>query len=116
MSEREKTLTINEIYHSLQGESTWAGWPCIFVRLTYCNLRCSYCDTEYAFYEGKDMTIEEIIKEVEKYNCWLIEVTGGEPLVQKNVHVLMKRLCNLGYNVMIETDGSLPIDTIDRPV
>ena len=93
-----------------------SGLPCIFVRLTYCNLRCSYCDTEYAFYEGKDMTIEEIIKEVEKYNCWLIEVTGGEPLVQKNVHVLMKRLCNLGYNVMIETDGSLPIDTIDRPV
>jgi 7-carboxy-7-deazaguanine synthase len=110
------TLTINEIFFSIQGESTNAGLPCVFVRLTYCNLRCVYCDTEYAFYEGRDMSIDEIVAEVDKYNCKLVEVTGGEPLVQENVHGLMKRLCDKGYTVMIETGGSLPIENIDKRV
>jgi 7-carboxy-7-deazaguanine synthase len=113
---RGEGLRINEIFFSIQGESTNAGLPCVFVRLTYCNLRCVYCDTEYAFYEGKDMTIDEIISEVEKYNCRLVEVTGGEPLAQENVHELMRTLCDKGHTVMIETGGSLPIENIDKRV
>ncbi|MCK9281964.1 MAG: radical SAM protein [Melioribacteraceae bacterium] len=109
-------LKINEIYYSLQGESTKAGLPCVFIRLTYCNLRCTYCDTEYAFYEGNDKSIDEIIEEVSKYNCRLVEVTGGEPLVQTEVLDLMEKLCNLGYEVLIETGGSLPIENIDKRV
>ncbi|KUO63724.1 7-carboxy-7-deazaguanine synthase [bacterium BRH_c32] len=109
-------LKINEIYYSLQGESTKAGLPCVFIRLTYCNLRCTYCDTEYAFYEGSDKSIEGIIEEVAKFNCRLVEVTGGEPLVQSEVHTLMEKLCNLGYEVLIETGGSLSIEKIDKRV
>lgn len=109
-------LKINEIYYSLQGESTKAGLPCVFIRLTYCNLRCTYCDTEYAFYEGSDKSIDEIMDEVSKYNCRLVEVTGGEPLVQCEVLPLMEKLCNLGYEVLIETGGSLPIENIDKRV
>lgn len=75
-------LKVNEIFYSVQGEGTSAGLPCVFVRLTFCNLRCTYCDTEYAFYEGKDLSISEIIDEIKKYDCKLVEVTGGEPLVQ----------------------------------
>jgi 7-carboxy-7-deazaguanine synthase len=109
-------LKINEIFYSIQGESTMNGMPCVFVRLTYCNLRCVYCDTEYAFYEGKDMEINEIIDNVKDYGCRLVEITGGEPLVQENVHELMTELCDLGYEVMIETGGSLPIENIDKRV
>ena len=109
-------LKVNEIFYSIQGESSMAGLPCVFVRLTFCNLRCSYCDTEYAFYDGKDMTIEEIMPEVKKYGCNLVEITGGEPLVQENVHLLLKQLCDSGYKVLIETGGSLPIDVIDKRV
>lgn len=109
-------LKVNEIFYSIQGESSLAGLPCIFIRLTYCNLRCSYCDTEYAFNEGKDYPIEEILSEIKKYNCNLVEVTGGEPLVQSEVHTLLKELCDLGYQVMIETGGSLPIKVIDPRV
>lgn len=110
-------LKINEIYHSIQGESTNAGKPCVFVRLTYCNLRCTYCDTEYAFYEGKDMSVKQVIDEVEKYNCKLVEITGGEPLVQLNECLqLMKELCELGYEVLIETGGSISIKDIDPRV
>jgi len=109
-------LKINEIYHSIQGESTKAGLPCTFVRLTYCNLRCTYCDTAYAFYDGKDMSLEEILSEVSKYNCRLVEITGGEPLVQKECLDLMKLLCDMGYEVLIETGGSLPIIDIDKRV
>jgi len=109
-------LKVNEIYHSIQGESSKSGLPCVFVRLTYCNLRCTYCDTEYAFYEGKDKSIEEILNEVKKYNCKLVEVTGGEPLVQNETLELMKRLCNEGFDVMLETGGSLPIKDIDERV
>ena len=109
-------LKINEIFYSIQGESTKAGLPCVFIRLTYCNIRCVYCDTEYAFYEGIDRTIEDIIKEVRSFNCNLVEITGGEPLVQENVHILMKDLCDLGYEVLIETGGTLPIENIDPRV
>ena len=109
-------LKVNEIYFSIQGESSKAGLPCVFVRLTYCNLRCTYCDTEYAFYEGKDYTIEQILTEVKKYQCKLVEVTGGEPLVQEECNVLMKTLCDDGYDVMLETGGSLPIKNVDSRV
>ena len=109
-------LKVNEIYHSIQGESSKSGLPCVFVRLTYCNLRCTYCDTEYAFYEGEDKTIREIINEVKKYNCKLVEITGGEPLVQDESLELMKRLCDEGFEVMLETGGSLPIKDIDDRV
>jgi 7-carboxy-7-deazaguanine synthase len=110
-------LKINEIYHSIQGESTSAGKPCVFVRLTYCNLRCTYCDTEYAFYEGKDMSVQQVINEVEKYNCKLVEITGGEPLVQMEECLdLMKKLCELGYEVLLETAGNMSIEYIDKRV
>lgn len=110
-------LKVNEIYYSIQGESSKSGLPCVFVRLTYCNLRCSYCDTEYAFYDGKDITIDEIIEEVKKYNCKLVEITGGEPLVQmEECLTLMKNLCDEGFEVMIETGGSLAIKDIDKRV
>lgn len=109
-------LKVNEIFYSIQGESTNAGLPCVFIRLTYCNIRCVYCDTEYAFYEGTDRSVEEIINEVKSFGCRLVEITGGEPLVQENVHILMKQLCDMGYDVMIETGGSLPIELIDNRV
>lgn len=109
-------LKINEVFYSIQGESTRAGLPCVFVRLTYCNIRCVYCDTEYAFYEGVDKPIDEIIDKVKSYECKLVEITGGEPLVQENVHVLMSKLCDLGYEVMLETGGSLPIENVDKRV
>lgn len=109
-------LRVNEIFHSIQGESTFAGLPCVFVRLTYCNLRCVYCDTEYAFYEGSDMSVSEIVEKVKSYNCKLVEVTGGEPLMQDEVHDLMKKLCDEGFAVMLETGGSLAIDKVDTRV
>lgn len=110
-------LKVNEIYFSIQGESSKTGLPCVFIRLTYCNLRCSYCDTEYAFYEGKDLSVNEIISEVKKYDCKLVEITGGEPLVQMDECLeLMKILCDEGFEVMIETGGSLPIKDIDKRV
>ena len=85
-------LTVNEIFHSIQGESTHAGRPCVFVRLTACDLRCSWCDTPYAFHEGRKMAVEEVVDEVERYGCPLVEVTGGEPLLQKDVYPLMETL------------------------
>jgi 7-carboxy-7-deazaguanine synthase len=110
-------LKINEIYHSIQGESTHAGRPCVFVRLTGCNLRCTYCDTEYAFYDGKEMSGQEVINQIKKYDCKLVEITGGEPLVQMNECLqLIKNLCDLNYEVMIETSGSLFIKEIDPRV
>ena len=109
-------LKINEIYYSVQGESTKAGLPCVFVRLTYCNLRCSYCDTEYAFYEGKDLSIDEIIRQVKEYNCPLVEITGGEPLFQKECIDLMKQLVDNNFEVLLETGGSLPINEVDKNV
>jgi 7-carboxy-7-deazaguanine synthase len=110
------SLMINEIFFSIQGESSNAGLPCVFVRLTYCNIRCSYCDTEYAFYEGKEMSLDEIIGKVQGYGCKLVEITGGEPLFQSNVHALMSRLCDGGFEVLVETGGSLDIGTVDQRV
>lgn len=110
-------LKVNEIYHSVQGESTYAGLPCVFVRLTFCNLRCTYCDTEYAYYDGKDFSLKQIIDEIKKYNCKLVEITGGEPLVQMNECLdLMKQLSDEGFEVLIETGGSLSIKDIDPRV
>lgn len=109
-------LKINEIFHSIQGESTYAGRRCVFVRLTYCNLRCTYCDTEYAFYEGKDQSIESIIDEIKEYDCNLVEITGGEPLMQEESLELMNKLCDLNYEVLLETGGSLPIQNVDKRV
>ena len=109
-------LKVNEIYFSVQGESSRAGLPCVFVRLTYCNLRCTYCDTEYAFYEGEDRSVDEIINEVKKYGCNLVEITGGEPLVQEESLNLMKKLCSEGFDVMLETAGNMPICNVDDRV
>src|SRR6184192_1963337 len=116
MPDREKTLTINEIYHSIQGESTWVGQRCVFVRLTFCNLRCNYCDTEYAFYEGKKQTLKEIMNAVETFRCPLVEITGGEPLLQKNVLPLMSTLADAGHTVLLETSGAHDISKVDLRV
>lgn len=112
----DQILKINEIFYSIQGESTFAGKPCVFVRLTACDLRCTYCDTEYAFYEGKKQTFEEIFREVAKFGCKLVEVTGGEPLLQKSVLPFMTELCNEGYTVLLETSGAHDIRPIDPRV
>jgi 7-carboxy-7-deazaguanine synthase len=109
-------MKINEIYHSIQGESSYAGLPCVFVRLTYCNLRCTYCDTEYAFYEGRDMTVDEVFQAVKSYSCPLVEVTGGEPLVQKDVFPLMDLLIEAGYTVLLETGGSIDVENVNPRV
>jgi 7-carboxy-7-deazaguanine synthase len=111
-------LLINEIFYSIQGESTWAGLPCAFIRLAGCNLRCAYCDTEYAFHEGKRQSIDEVLAEVEKTSggCTLVEVTGGEPLLQPAVHPLMARLCDAGKTVLVETSGACDISPCDPRV
>ena len=109
-------LKVNEIFYSIQGESTFAGRPCVFIRLTYCNLRCSYCDTEYAFYEGDDFTVDEIIRKTAEYDCPLVEITGGEPLIQENVYPLMKKLADKGYTVLLETGGQMDISKVDERV
>jgi 7-carboxy-7-deazaguanine synthase len=124
------TLVVNEIYLSLQGESTFAGLPCIFIRLTGCDLRCSYCDTAYAFTEGKKKSLEEILTEVKRQAAPyrssalrtphsalpLVELTGGEPLLQKNSMPLMQQLCDDGFTVLIETSGAHDISKIDPRV
>jgi 7-carboxy-7-deazaguanine synthase len=98
-------LTINEIFHSIQGESTHAGRPCVFVRLTACDLRCSWCDTPYAFHEGRKMSVDQVEAEVEAFECPVVEITGGEPLLQVDVYPLMQRLLDRGHTVMLETGG-----------
>lgn len=112
----EGQLTVNEIYLSIQGESTWAGLPCAFVRLTGCDSRCTYCDTEYAFYEGVRKSLGEILSEVLALDCPLVEITGGEPLLQKNVLPLMSLLCNADRTVLLETSGAHDISKIDPRV
>ncbi len=109
-------LTINEIYQSVQGESTWAGLPCVFVRLTFCDLRCTYCDTEYAFYEGKKMALDEIVVRVREFGCPLVEVTGGEPLLQPACGPLLRMLCEEGFTVLLETSGAHDIAAVDPRV
>jgi len=116
VSDKPSTLTINEIYCSIQGESTWVGLPCVFVRLTFCDLRCNYCDTAYAFYEGHKWTLPEIVEQIIAYQCPLVEITGGEPLLQKNVLPLMTLLCDRGLTVLIETSGAHDISGIDPRV
>ena len=112
----DTTLKINEIYKSIQGESTHAGRPCIFIRLTYCNLRCTYCDSEHAFYDGEELTIKQILKKIKSLSCNLIEVTGGEPLLQKDSIQLLNKLVDEGYEVMLETGGSLSIENVPKSV
>ena len=110
------SLKVNEIYFSIQGESTHAGRPCIFIRLTYCNLRCTYCDTTYSFYEGKNMEISEIMDNIKQWNCQFIEVTGGEPLFQDECINLLNELLKSNYEVALETGGSLPICNVPKKV
>ena len=105
-------LTVNEIFHSVQGESTHAGRPCVFVRLTACDLRCSWCDTPYAFTEGRKMSVDEVLERVESYGCDVVEVTGGEPLLQDDVYPLMQRLLDSGRTVMIETGGHIDVSRV----
>jgi 7-carboxy-7-deazaguanine synthase len=109
-------LTVNEIFHSIQGESTHAGKRCVFVRLTACDLRCSWCDTPYAFHEGRKLTVEQVLQEVEDYGCPLVEITGGEPLLQPDVYPLMGELLASGKTVLIETGGHISIDRVPAGV
>ncbi|PCJ55019.1 MAG: 7-carboxy-7-deazaguanine synthase [Planctomycetota bacterium] len=110
------TLMINEIYHSIQGESSFVGLPCVFIRTMGCSLRCSYCDTEYAFYDGQEKEINWILKEVQKFKTKLFLLTGGEPLDQSNSLILLTLLCDQGYTACIETGGHLDISSIDERV
>lgn len=109
-------LDVNEIFYSIQGESTLAGRPCVFIRLSHCNLRCSYCDTGYAFGDGELMSVESVIGRVRAFGCNLVEVTGGEPLLQASSLDLMKALCDEAYEVLLETGGSLDIGKVDPRV
>lgn len=110
------TLQVTEIFHSIQGESTRVGQPCVFVRLTGCPLRCTWCDTEYAFHGGETVALETILDQVGTYGCPLVEVTGGEPLHQPEALVLLMKLCDAGHQVMIETSGTFDISVIDPRV
>lgn len=107
------SLLVNEIFHSIQGESLHSGRPCVFVRLTGCNLRCTYCDTTYAYEEGTRFKIDKILGTVQKYGCSLVEVTGGEPLLQPQTPELIDRLLSIGHEVLLETNGSLDISPIN---
>ena len=107
-------MRVTEIFFSIQGESSHAGRPCVFVRLTGCNLRCSWCDSEYTFTGGDRMTIDEVLERVRSYGCRLVEVTGGEPLAQSEAFDLIARLCDEEYEVLIETSGSIDITPVDR--
>jgi 7-carboxy-7-deazaguanine synthase len=109
-------LTINEIFYSIQGEATHAGERCVFVRLTACDLRCSWCDTPYAFHEGTKQTIDQVLAEVERHDCRLVEITGGEPLIQEDVYPLMDALMSRGYTVMLETGGHRSIERVPAAV
>jgi len=110
------SLIVHEIYRSIQGEGTHAGLPCIFVRLTACHLRCAYCDTAHAFQQGTPRTLDEIIAEVESLGDRLVQITGGEPLLQPEVLPLMSRLADAGYRILLETSGSLDIAPVDPRV
>jgi len=109
-------LRVNEIFYSLQGESTAAGRPCVLVRLTGCQMRCRWCDSDHSFYQGGWLTLPEVMEAVESHDCPLVEVTGGEPLLQPGVHSLLGRLCDQGYEVLLETGGGLDIGTVDGRV
>ncbi|CAB4244169.1 7-carboxy-7-deazaguanine synthase [Methylacidimicrobium sp. AP8] len=112
----EAAVVVNEIFHSIQGESSFAGEPCVFIRLTGCDLRCRWCDTEYAFFEGKRMPLSRLLPEVQRFGCRLVELTGGEPLLQKNSRLLLRQLCDAGYTVLLETSGAHSIAGVDPRV
>ncbi|MFI5200973.1 MAG: radical SAM protein [Candidatus Kapaibacterium sp.] len=114
--QRRDVIRVNEIFYSIQGEGSRAGEPCVFIRMTGCGLRCTYCDTEYAFYEGEDKPVEEILNAIEEYQCKLVELTGGEPLEQEGVYALMDELLEHGYDIMVETGGHIDISRVDRRV
>jgi 7-carboxy-7-deazaguanine synthase len=107
------SLKVNEIFYSLQGESSYAGRPCVFIRLTGCNLRCSYCDTRYAYEEGTEMELDWIMDRVSSYRCPLVELTGGEPLIQEDTPRLIRRLLEKKFKVLLETNGSQNIHKVD---
>lgn len=109
-------LLVNEFFHSIQGESTHAGRPCFFIRLTGCHLRCVWCDSEYSFFEGEVLTVGDCVARADAARCPLVEVTGGEPLLQASVHPLLAALCDRGYEVLLETSGAVPIEKVDRRV
>lgn len=109
-------VKVTEIFHSIQGESTYAGRPCVFVRLTGCPLRCTWCDTAYAFYGGQDMAIHDIVDQVRAFKCELVEVTGGEPLSQAESLPLLTRLCDEGFEVLLETSGAVETTGVDHRV
>ncbi len=113
---RPETIQVTEIFHSIQGESSRAGQPCVFVRLTGCSLRCTYCDTQYSYFGGEAMAIDVVVARVEEFRTRLVEVTGGEPLEQEPVYPLMNRLLAGGYTVMLETGGHVSIRDVPRDV
>jgi 7-carboxy-7-deazaguanine synthase len=116
MSDAQPFLRVTEIFHSIQGESTWAGAPCTFVRLTGCPLRCVWCDTEYAFHGGEKLTLDEIIGKVDAFGAPVVEITGGEPLIHRNAFVLADRLLERGYTVLVETSGAIDVSPLDPRV
>ncbi len=109
-------MRVTEIFHSIQGESTHAGHPCVFIRLTGCPLRCTWCDTAYAFYGGREMSIEDIVAQTRTFGCDLIELTGGEPLSQPDAPLLLARLCDERFEVLLETSGAINTAVVDRRV
>ena len=109
-------LSVNEIFHSIQGESTYAGKPCVFVRLAGCDLRCSWCDTPYAFSEGHKMSVDAVLQQVDRYGTPLVEVTGGEPLLQEDVYPLMQQLLDAGRTVLLETGGHIDVSRVPAAV
>lgn len=109
-------IVINEIFHSIQGESSWAGFPTTFVRTSGCHLRCTYCDTKYAYHNGDKLTLDQILNTVQEYGSKHVCVTGGEPLLQKEIYPLMIQLCNMGYYVSLETSGDIDCEKVDPRV
>jgi len=109
-------MKVNDIFYSIQGESTFAGLPCVFVRLTGCNLRCKFCDTTFAYYDGFEISIDEIVQRAKNYNCKLVEITGGEPLLQPETPALAQRLLDSGFQVLVETNGSMDISALPSPI
>ena len=109
-------LRVTEIFHSIQGESTWAGYPCTFIRLTGCPLRCVWCDTEYSFYGGEKMALDELVAKCDEIGTNLVEITGGEPLIHRNAFVLARMLLDRGYTVLVETSGAIDVSSLDPRV
>ena len=116
MIDNRVLLTLNEIFYSVQGESSYAGRRCVFVRLTACDLRCSWCDTPYAIYEGRKQAVEDILERVESFDCPLVEITGGEPLLQEGVYGLMSELLRRGKTVLLETGGHRSTERVPADV